>query len=169
MNESVPFSKTEPARALIYLFTDRRRYIDAVVAHEMALNLESPELRKLFEEGKYPKPEWEQEARIEAERRAHRLKTGLFSSVRTTSMIFAAGVGMSLLQGKTHPDLPVDLGKVVSAFGGFLAAWATLFELGGYAETYRGKSLHELLHPLIFRVLFLSGVLLAVVGQLWWQ
>ena len=58
-------------------------------------------------------------------------------------------------------------GKVLGAAGGFLAAWATLFALGGFWRSWDGEALHELVHPKLFALLFLPGVFLAAIGQLW--
>ena len=69
--------------------------------------------------------------------------------------------------GRVAPDRPIDIGKALSFVGGSLAAWATLFELGGYVETYGRNQLHELLHPVLFRVIFLPGLALAALGQFW--
>ena len=65
---------------------------------------------------------------------------------------------LAAVLGKVHPALPADWGEVMSILGGLLAAWATLFELGGYADTYSGKALHEVLRPIFFRSAFLPGL-----------
>lgn len=54
----------------------------------------------------------------------------------------------------------------MSTGGGFLAAWATLFELDGYANTHSGEATHEVGRGVLFWVIFLPGLAFAALGQL---
>lgn len=137
--------------------------------HGMAVNLEADDLRQKFDNGCYPTEGWETEARKSADAHAKELKDGIRSALTTTMAFALAGLLLAAALGKVHPSLPVDWGKVLSVFGGLLAAWATLFELGGYSETFSGEALHEKLRPMFFRAAFLPGLVVATAGQLWWQ
>lgn len=78
------------------------------------------------------------------------------------------GVVIASVLGKVDPSLPVAHGKVLSTVGGMLAAWATLFELGGYVDdSFSGETLDELVRPMLFRAIFLPGLVVATIGQLW--
>jgi hypothetical protein len=79
----------------------------------------------------------------------------------------ALALVVALLFGRVAPDRPIDWAKFLSLAGGVLAGWATLFELGGYVATFSGEQLHEVVHPVLFRALFLPGLLLAGLGQVW--
>lgn len=135
----------------------------------MAINLEAKDLRLAFDAGNFPPAGWEHEARLNAAAHAQELRRGLFSALVTTLAFAAAGFALAAILGKVHPELPWDWGKVLSVAGGLLAAWATLFELGGYSKTFSGELLHEQLRPFFFRAAFLPGLLVATAGQLWWQ
>lgn len=135
----------------------------------MAINLEARDLRLAFDAGKFPPAGWEAEARLNAAVHAQELRRGVFWALATTLAFAAAGLALAVISGKVHPALPWDWGKVLSVAGGLLAAWATLFELGGYSQTFSGELLHEQLRPFFFRAAFLPGLLLATAGQLWWQ
>lgn len=139
------------------------------VEHEMAVNLSSRDLQQSYERGTFPHAGWETEARVAADKHGKDLKRAMRSAMVTTVAFLAVGLALSVLSGKVHPDLPRDWGKILSVAGGFLAAWATLFELGGYDETINGEALHELVRPVFFRAAFLPGLALATAGQLWWQ
>lgn len=139
------------------------------VLHGMAINLEADDLRQKFDSGSYPTAGWEAEARTHADAHGRELKGGILSALITTIAFALTGLLMASAFGKVHPSLPLDWGKVLSVFGGLLAAWATLFELGGYTETCNGEALHEKLRPMFFRTVFLLGLIVATAGQLWWQ
>lgn len=139
------------------------------VAHGMAINLEANDLRKAFDEGRFPSAGWEIRARSDADAHAKELRSGMWSALTTTLAFAVAGLMLAAVLGKVHPALPLDWGKMLSVVGGLLAAWATLFELGGYAETYSGEALHEKLRSTFFRAAFLPGLIFATAGQLWWQ
>ena len=139
------------------------------VSHGMAINLEANDLRRAFDGGRYPEFGWEVEARRSADEHARALRAGLGSALAITVAFALAGVVLAAFLGKIHPALPPDWGKVMSLVGGLLAAWATLFELGGYAETFSGEALHEVLRPIFFRSAFLPGLVFATAGQPWWQ
>lgn len=163
------FSRARTSSAFFCLLFKYERYLEMAVSHGMAINLEAADLRRLFDQGRFPRVGWEVEARSNADAHAKELKAGLRSSLLTTLAFAAAGIALLLALGKIHPALPPDWGKAMSMLGGLLAAWATLYELGGYTATYSGEALHEKLRPTFFRAAFLPGLIFATAGQLWWQ
>jgi hypothetical protein len=163
------FARAAPGKALFCFVFRYQTYLDMAVEHGMAVNLARPDLRRAYEVGTFPAADWRAEARRIADENANNLKRSMQSALLTTIAFVAVGFVMAVLLGKVNPSLPRDWGKILSVIGGFLAAWATLFELGGYSETFSGEALHELLHPVFFRAAFLPGLALATVGQLWWH
>jgi hypothetical protein len=168
-SKSQPFKRASPSGAFVCFLFRYDKYLDMAVEHGMALNLEAHDLRAAYEAGRFPSANWQEEARSTADESARELKQSMKSALKTTLVFAATGLIVAVLLGKVHPTNPVDWGKVLSVAGGVLAAWATLFELGGYAQTYSGEALHEVVHPLFFRFAFLPGLTLATIGQLWWQ
>lgn len=168
-NIATSFARASSAKAFLCFLLKPEKYLDMAVSHRMAINLEASDLRRAFDEGKFPCAGWEAEARLSAANHARELRRGMWSALVTTLAFSATGLAFAAIFGKVHPALPWDCGKLLSVAGGLLAAWATLFELGGYTETISGESLHEQLRPFFFRTAFLPGLIFATAGQLWWQ
>ena len=161
------YSRASPWRALGLLLFDRERYLRLAAEHEIAISLRSADYRASYERGEYPKPGWESEAIGRARSHLQGLSRGLRQSFALTLAFAALGAVVTFAFGKVHPSLPFAVAKVLSLLGALLAAWATLFELGGYVHTFDGEALHELLHPALFKAMFLPGVAIAAAGQLW--
>jgi len=156
-----------PLYAAFVLIIDRERYIDLAAPHSLARNLEEADYREKFAAGTWPKAEWVPEQRQAAARNAEQLIAGLCSSFVWTLGCVFLGLLIAFLFGRMSPEMPFAWAKATGILGGFLAAWATLLELGGFSPTYGGKALHEIVRPVIFKALFLPGVSIAAVGQLW--
>ena len=149
------------------LFFDRDQYLRIAAEHEVAVSLGSNDYRSSYEKGEYPIPGWESAAVDRARSHMHGLFRGLRQSFALTLAFATAGTVAAVAFGKVDPSWPFAAGKVLSLVGALLAAWATVFELGGYVHTFDGEALHELLHPALFKAMFLPGLAIATVGQLW--
>ena len=167
--EAASFQRAKSTTAFLCFLFNRKAYLDMAVSHEMAVNLEASDLRRAFEAGNFPNSAWEAEARLRVADSANELMQGMKSALTSTVVFAALGIALAAMFGKIDPTLPLDYGKFLSVVGGLLAAWATLFELGGYSETIGGEALHEKLRPVFFRAAFLPGLICATAGQLWWQ
>lgn len=163
------FTRASSPKAFLCFLFRHETYLDMAVSHGLAINLEASDLRRAFDEGRFPSAGWEIEARLSADAHAKELGDGIWSALMTTLAFAIAGTILAAALGKVHPALPLDWGKILSVLGGLLAAWATLFELGGFTETFSGEALHEKLRPIFFRTVFLPGLIFATAGQLWWQ
>jgi len=161
------YKRLSPWAAVRALLLSHDRYIALAVEHEMAVNLEAPDLLARFRQGAFPEPGWETEARRSAESGREEILKALRNSFVSLLVLSLCAVGLFLVNGKVSPFLPVAWSKVLSVVGGFLAAWATLFELGGLSQTWSSQAAHELVHPRLFALLFLPGTFLALLGQLW--
>ena len=147
----------------LFLFS-REQYISDAVEHGMAINLEAPDLRRNYEEGNFPKPGWEAEAREHALLAAHQLSKGLWGSFWFIAAVSLIACVIAYINGTIDPKLAIDPSKGISFAGTFLASWGTLMELGGGFQTWKRKALHELIHPVIFKILFIPGVCLLLLG-----
>ncbi|MCU7838543.1 MAG: hypothetical protein KZQ94_04065 [Candidatus Thiodiazotropha sp. (ex Troendleina suluensis)] len=76
--------------------------------------------------------------------------------------IIALTVGYYL--GSIKPSLSINYSLLSTFIGTFLASWATLMELGSGFATWSGKALHGLIHPAMFKLLFIPGVCLLFIG-----
>ena len=143
-----------------------RKFSSLAPGHSLALNLKQPDLLALHERGEFPVGSWVEDACSQELKHGQALRRSLGVSFLAASTFIIAGLVTSVLLGTVHPNLPMAWSKVLSVVGGHLAAWGTILQLGGYAGSWSGKNLYEIIRPPIFRSLFLPGLLLATVGQL---
>lgn len=166
MTTSTQFLHVPPWRALRLFVCDRQGFVSAAVNHGMAVNLESPSQLAHYQAGTYPTG-WEIEAKANASRATDELCQALWSSFIAVLVVTLLAIAIAYSAGLLAPSLPIAMGKLTNAIGGFLAGWATLFALGTPTETYDGRTLPELIHPKIFTALFIPGLFFAFIGQLW--
>ena len=133
----------------------------------MAIELESPDRLEAFKNGTYPRQGWEQDALQKVNDAADIIRHAIWSSFVAVAITAVVAIAIAFSFGKVAFELPLSWPKLFSLLGGFLAAWATLMELGGFIKTYSGQTLPELIHPVFFRLLFIPGTLLVMVGLLW--
>lgn len=164
---AVTFTRANLYAATFAMIFSRDRYLDMAGRHNMAINLESSDCLTAHQAGQYPAVGWERELRMSSKAAVEDLLTALSSAFQVTLFCAMAGVFIAVYFQMIALSLPFSPAKSMSVIGGFLAAWATLFELGGFIETFGGESLHELVRPILFRVLFLPGLVIATIGQLW--
>lgn len=143
-----------------------RKFSNLAPGHSLAINLEKADQLAKYQRGEFPVEQLGEGARRQALEHGQALRRSLGVSFLAVSIFIIAGVAASVFLGTVHPNLPMAWSKVLSVVGGHLAAWGTILQLGGYAESYSGKNLYEIIRPPIFRSLFLPGLLLATVGQL---
>ena len=161
------FKAAEVWPAVVAFLLDEARYLDIAYSHSMAGNLAAPDLAKKFREGTFPPPGFEETARADAREGRIELLRALRGSLIAVAAVTVLALGIVWLAGKFEFELPLSWPKVFGAVGTFLVAWSALFELGEFWSSWDGEALHELVRPKLFMLIFLPGVLLAIVGQLW--
>jgi len=120
-----------------------------------------------YQSGDFPDEGWERKVREDNRRYVTDYRCGLFKSFKIVAICFLIAFAGAFAFGKINLSYPLDMNKVFSLTGGFFAAWATLFELGGFAgQGWKGNQMHEIARPVIFMALFLPGLVLASLGQL---
>lgn len=97
------------------------------------------------------------------------VRADLFTSFYTVALAALIGTLLAFAAGKVSNDLPVDWGKVCAAAGLLLGAWATWFALADRRASIHEARADERVRNLVFKVLFTPGVLLSMLGGLWWQ
>ena len=156
-----------PWRAAVAVVFQVRSYVRLGLAHELAVNLKARDLAAAYERGEFPAQGWQAEAQQRIYEQATLVRSGLLASLGITIAFLAVGLAIAALAGTISVALPVAPGKVLGIVGGGLAAWATLFQLGGYSETYSGEAVHEIVRPTLFKCMFLPGIAIAAAGQVW--
>ena len=164
---SPPYKRAPHWASVGVFFFNKQKYLDLAVSHGMAINLEAPDLAKKFHDGTFPPPGWEKRDRADASNGRSDLLRALRHSLYAMSIVTALALTVLWVAGKVNFDFPIAWPKVFGGTGTFLIGWSALFELGEYWKSWDGIALHELVRPKLFMVLFLPGVLLATIGQLW--
>jgi hypothetical protein len=166
MTTSTDFFHVPAWRAVRLFVCDRQGFVSAAVNHGMAVNLESPSQLAHYQAGTYPVG-WEIEARANASHKTDELCQAIQSSLITALVVTFIAIILAFTLSLIAINLPIAWGKVVNAIGVFFAGWATLFALGTPVRSWKGKSLPESIHPKIFIGIFVPGLLLSSLGQLW--
>lgn len=151
--------------ALVYflLFMDGR-YLNAATRNTLNTNITPKDARQAWDQGKRPSAdEVDSWTRANAEQLAI-MRAGFWKSGLWTFGIIAIALGILWICGKGIPLYYEP--KSISAIGGALAAWGTIFQLTRVGATYKGTAAHELMRPPLFLLLFVPGSVLAIAGTL---
>ena len=144
-------------KAIVLFFVSPERYLDLAVNHSIWVSLKAPDLRGKFESGEYD-PDLDAIRETER-RRASDLRSRLLSSLLATVATASIAAIFAYMVGGIDFELGLDLRKVIAASGTFLVGWAALLELGTGLITWSGETLSELIHPKLFQVLFIPGLI----------
>ena len=134
------------------------------VCHNIATDLENPAFRQMYEEGRFSDADRLVKVRQGVIEAANDLWHSIFISLCEVLIAAVVVILLGFLIGSLDFDLGLKLEKSVPFVGTCLAAWATLMELGGALVTWKGESLHELIHPLIFQLLFVLAVAMMLIA-----
>jgi hypothetical protein len=145
----------------LFLFS---KYQRIAANHNIAINLEAPDLRRSFENGTY-KPDV-RDFLINAVESANELRRALLKSFFAVSFTLCIALLLAFIEGSVKPSLPLSWKSVFEITAAFLLMWSTLFELGWGLRTWKGQALHELIHSLVFRIIFISGSFVLMLALL---
>lgn len=158
------FKRANLYKAVFLFLFARKNYIALAINHGMAINLEAPDLIKKYKEGTFPINGWEVDAEKSAKKGANQISRGLWGAFGFILLAAFIALGVGYFSGSINPSLSINYNLLSTFIGTFLASWATLMELGGGFATFSGKALHELIHPVMFKLLFIPGVCLLFIG-----
>ncbi len=148
-----------------FLFTfSFSKYQRIAANHNIAINLEAPDLRQNFENGTY-KPDI-RNALIDAVASAKELRLALLKSFLAVFLTLSVALSIAFFEGSVKPSLLLSWKNILELTAAFLLMWSTLFELGWGLRTWKGQALHELIHSLIFRTIFISGSFILMLALL---
>ena len=136
----------------IFLFS---KYQRIAANHDIAINLEAPDLKRNFENGTY-NPDV-RDAMISSVDSAKKLRLALLKSFFAVFLTLSVALSFTFYEGSVKPSLLLSWEKILGLTAAFLLMWSTLFELGWGLRTAKGQALHELIHSLIFRTIFIFG------------
>lgn len=133
----------------------------------MTANLESEDQRKRAEQaGPQLLTQWEQTYRSDYSRMTEAINAALWRSFWIiVGVAIIAGV-ISVYVERLSVVLPFDAVRSMTFVGSALVAWATLMELGGDFPVWDEKAFPQLAHSVIFKAIFVPGVLLVLTSIL---
>ena len=148
---------------LLFVFKPSK-YQSLAANHNIATTLEAPELAQKYREGNYPINMYEYLSH--ALEMGIKLKQYLLRSFFTVSKILIVALAIGCFTNKLSFSLPLSINKITSISSAFLLSWAALFELGWDLRTWKGEAMHERVHSLLFKTMFVSGSLLLMIALL---
>lgn len=164
MNSDTPYKRANIWLATFLFLFAFSKYQRMAANHNIAITLEASDLRKNFAKGSY-KPDV-RKFLIDAVVSANKLSWALLKSFFAVSITLSIALIITYWQGSVKPLLPLSWRGVIEISAAFLLMWSTLFELGWGLRTWKGQSLHELIHSLIFRIIFITGSFLLMLALL---
>ena len=149
----------------LFLFIFRfSRFQKLAANHKIAIDLEDPKLGLEYQKEKY-RPD-ERDALESAFFLGKKLRSSLGKSLFAVFITFVVALFLTFFEGSVSPSLSISWKKIVEILAAFLLMWSTLFELGWGLRTWKGQALHELVHSLLFKCLFVSGSFFLMVALL---
>ena len=138
------------------------------VLDSMARNLEAEDQRKRAEESgsQLLLKQWEEHYRSDYATMTNAINAALWSAFWTIVVVIAISTGVAAYLDRVGPSLPLDTVRSMTFVGSALVAWATLMELGGDFPVWDGKAFPQLAHTVIFKAIFVPGVLLVLTSVL---
>ena len=151
-------------------FPSKKRFIEMAVLHGMARNLESEDQRKRAERnGSESLKQWEEQYRTDYTKMTSAINSALWSAFWIIVAVIVISIGVAVQLESVSPSLPLNVVKSTTFLGSALVAWATLMELGGDFPVWDGKAFPQLAHTVIFKAIFVPGVLLVLTSILIWR
>ena len=162
-----PYTRQSPYLGAIMFLLSKRTFIEMAVQHGMACNLESEDqLKSANERGQELLKRWEEQYRTDYTKMTIEIDAALWSALRIILVVVVLSLGVAGLLGRVSFSLPLDYIKSTTFVGSALVAWATLMELGGDFPVWDGRAFSQLAHTVVFKSIFVPGVLLVLTGML---
>ena len=159
------FKKAGKIRAFLFLAFSKAKYADLAAEHVMWLNLQKDDLRIAFEAGTFTKKNWKEEQREKEVDQLVLLRMAFFKSLIITGIVSLLVISIGFGIGTVSPKLSINIPKILSFIGGFMAAWGAVFQLtDSVKETWGKETLSEVMHRSIFFILFVLGVFISLLS-----
>jgi hypothetical protein len=130
----------------------------------MAINLEIKSLKDAFDKGTFPNENQEKSISENILKFTTHIRWKLLESFLWVLLMSVLALAVGYYKCTIGITLDISVTKVLTFLGSALVGWATLFELGGGVATMSGEALHEVIHPILFKILFVPGLLLLFAG-----
>ena len=133
----------------------------------MAINLEADDQRKRAEErGDEILSAWEENYRNSYSEMASEISSALWSSFGIVSLLSIISAAVAVYFGRAGLALDFDPVRSMAFLGSALVGWATLMELGNDFMVWDGPAFPQLVHAILFKSIFITGLLLVLMSIL---
>lgn len=151
----------------MHFFFSREKLIEMSVSHGMARNLESTNQKEMVKKrGNELLAQWEARYRSDYSAMFNEIRFALWSSLRTILSLITTSLLVAYLAGSINLEYTFNSLTVIAYLGASLVGWAALMELGNDFMVWDGPAYPRLVHKVIFKVIFVPGVLLVLLGIL---
>jgi hypothetical protein len=163
---SETFRKANLFLGLLAFMVWKEKYLEMAVNHNMAINLEASDLKKQFEAGKFPPPNWNKEYLSNAQMQYKVLSKSIYGSFFIAVLVFTL-VFLAFIMGLIGSNIELsNLKTITFIVGVFIAFWGALVPLNPVEESYCKTTLPENLHSFIVKILLVFGVILTLYSGL---
>lgn len=164
---SYPYVRQNPYLGACIFILSKEKFLEMAVLDGMACNLECEDQRKVADEnGPQLLKQWEERYRSNYTKMTNEISAALWSAFWTIVVVIALSTGIAAYLERISLSLPLDTVRSMTFVGSALVAWATLMELGGDFPVWDGKAFPQLAHTVIFKTIFVPGVLLVLASVL---
>ena len=151
----------------IYFFFSKKKYIDMAVAHAIACSIEVNQQRPIAEERVAEQiAKWEMDLREDYTEMTDSISSALWSSFWIVLSLILTSASLAFYVGSIRVDYPIDLVKIIAYIGSSLVGWAAIMELGNDFAVYDGPAFPQLVHKVIFMMIFVPGVFFILLSIL---
>lgn len=167
MAMSSTYARQSPYLGACVFFLSKKKFIEMAVHDGMALNLENEDQRKkVNEKGPQLLKQWEEHYRSDYTEMTQAINSALWTAFWIIVVVIVLSIGVAAYLERVSPSLPPNTVRSMTLVGSALVAWATLMELGGDFPVWDGKTFPQLAHTIIFKAIFVPGVLLGLTSVL---
>jgi hypothetical protein len=155
-------------KAAVFALASPTRYRDLGVAYVLSRNLDgsNQHFADRYNSDETYRGEVTQTFAKQAAADARSLRARILLSLGITAGVLLIAFMIGWVRGAVNLTLPIDCLRACNVLGSALVGWATLFGLGTSKPVWDGNALPDLVGPVIFRILFVPGLVLALVGAL---
>lgn len=153
-------------RLLLAFLTSQRSFVQLHTDYSIAAAIKAPSILAQYQAGAWPDDKFLEDQASAARATLKKVRREFWGFGFALAVMAACALGFNCYFGRVVPSWPADGGKLLSAIGGALVAWVTMFQLGT-ESTWGEDSPDETLRLNLFKIVFSMGAVLALAGALW--
>jgi hypothetical protein len=152
--------------AFFFVFS-REKFVQIAVEDGMARNLEADDQRKRAEEkGAVQLQKWEKQYRKDYSEMAAEISSALWSSFGSILLLSVICLAAAFYAGSVSIALEFHPISCMAYLGSALVGWAAMMELGNDFMVWDGPAYPQIVHNVLFKLIFIPGVFLVLLSIL---